>query len=76
MGALKNGLSNIVIYDRDLDYLDKLPNLLKEPTLDEIQLKVQQHIKPNKWIWLVVGDLSKIEEPIRALNLGDVEVLD
>ena len=76
LGALKNGLSNIVIYDRDLDYLDKLPNLLKEPTLDEIQLKVQQHIKPNKWIWLVVGDLSKIEESIRALNLGDVEVLD
>ncbi|MET0292836.1 MAG: pitrilysin family protein [Steroidobacteraceae bacterium] len=26
--------------------------------------------------WLVVGDLSKIEEKIRALNLGEVKVLD
>jgi hypothetical protein len=24
---------------------------------------------------LIVGDLSKIEEPIRALNLGEVKVI-
>jgi len=26
--------------------------------------------------WVIVGDLSKIEAPIRALNLGEVVVLD
>jgi zinc protease len=25
--------------------------------------------------WLVIGDLSKIENSIRALNLGDVKVI-
>ena len=25
--------------------------------------------------WLVIGDLSKIESCIRALNLGDVKVI-
>ncbi|MFD0739565.1 M16 family metallopeptidase [Lysobacter koreensis] len=33
-------------------------------------------IDPNAVTWVVVGDLSKIEAPVRALNLGVVQVLD
>ena len=33
-------------------------------------------IDPNQLVWVVVGDLSKIEAPVRALNLGEVTVLD
>ncbi len=33
-------------------------------------------IDPSQLVWVVVGDLSKIEAPVRALNLGDVTVLD
>ena len=75
LGALKSGVSGIVTYDRDLDYLDQLPALLDEPSLTEVQAKAQKYIKPNQWTWLIVGDLSKIEEPIRALNLGEVKVI-
>jgi zinc protease len=31
---------------------------------------------PNKLVWLVVGDLSKIEPGIRELNLGEVRQID
>ena len=75
LGALKGGVSGIVTYDRDLDYLDQLPALLDEPSLTQVQAKAQKYIKPNQWTWLIVGDLSKIEEPIRALNLGEVKVI-
>ena len=75
LGALKGGVSGIVTYDRDLDYLDQLPALLDEPSLNQVQAKAQKYIKPNQWTWLIVGDLSKIEEPIRALNLGEVKVI-
>ena len=75
LGALKGGVSGIVTYDRDLDYLDQLPVLLDEPSLNQVQAKAQKYIKPNQWTWLIVGDLSKIEEPIRALNLGEVKVI-
>ena len=75
LGALKGGVSGIVTYDRDLDYLDQLPTLLDEPSLNQVQAKAQKYIKPNQWTWLIVGDLSKIEEPIRALNLGEVKVI-
>ena len=75
LGALKGGVSGIVTYDRDLDYLDQLPALLDEPSLNQVQAKAQKYIKPNQWTWLIVGDLSKIEEPIRALDLGEVKVI-
>ena len=75
LGALKGGVSGIVTYDRDLDYLDRLPALLDEPSLTQVQAKAQKYIKPNQWTWLIVGDLSKIEEPIRALGLGEVKVI-
>ena len=75
LGALKSGVSGIVTYDRNLDYLNQLPELLNQPTLKQVQAKAQKYIKPNQWTWLIVGDLSKIEEPIRALNLGEVKVI-
>ncbi len=31
---------------------------------------------PNALTWVIVGDLSKIETPVRALGIGDVTVLD
>jgi zinc protease len=75
LGALKGGVSGIVTYDRDLDYLDQLPELLNRSTLTQVQAKAQKYIKPEQWTWLIVGDLSKIEEPIRALGLGEVQVI-
>ena len=75
LGALKGGVSGIVTYDRNLDYLNQLPELLNQPTLEQVQAKAQKYIKPNQWTWLIVGDLSKIEEPIRALDLGEVKVI-
>ena len=33
-------------------------------------------IHPDALTWVIVGDLSKIEAPVRALNLGEVHVID
>ena len=76
LGALKSGVSGIVTYNRDLDYLNQLPQLLDEPSLMGVQEMAQTYIKPDQWTWLIVGDLDKIEEPIRNLNLGTVKVIN
>jgi zinc protease len=41
-----------------------------------VQEMAQTYIKPDQWTWLIVGDLDKIEEPIRNLNLGTVKVIN
>jgi zinc protease len=33
-------------------------------------------IDPNALTWVIVGDVSKIGPPIRALNLGPVQIID
>ena len=33
-------------------------------------------VHPDSLTWMVVGDLSKIEKPVRALNFGEVTILD
>ncbi|MDA9048386.1 insulinase family protein [Gammaproteobacteria bacterium] len=76
LGALKGAVADIVSYDRDLNYLNELPMLLDRPTLSQVQEKAQTYIKPDQWTWLIVGDLAKIEAPIRDLNLGNVVVMD
>ena len=76
LGALKGAVSNIVTYNRELNYLNVLPNLYDEPTLDDVQTMAQTYIKPDQWTWLIVGDLSKIEQPVRNLNLGEVKVIN
>jgi zinc protease len=45
---------------------------LSEPQLAGAAAKF---IKPDEAIWLVIGDLRRIEAPIRALNWGDVTIL-
>ena len=50
--------------------------ILDKPKLIDIQNIAQNYIKPNQWIWLIVGDLKKIEQPIRNLELGKVTILD
>jgi zinc protease len=33
-------------------------------------------IRPDKLVWVVVGDRSKIEKGIRELGLGEVHLID
>lgn len=33
-------------------------------------------IDPQALTWVIVGDLSKIEQPVRGLGLGEVSVID
>jgi zinc protease len=46
--------------------------------LDAAQLKraAAKLVRPEQSTWIIVGDLARIEAPVRALKLGEVRVLD
>jgi zinc protease len=54
------------------DYVGDL-NALTPADLNAVAGKL---IQPEVMTWVVVGDLSKIEKPVRALNFGEVTVID
>ncbi len=70
---IDNALSNIFLYSRPLDYYAVLPTKLLAITPTDVAQAAQQDIEPNHLILLCVGDRSKIEAPLKALNLGPME---
>jgi predicted Zn-dependent peptidase len=73
--AVMNEIGDIVRYDRPDDYVMKHAAELKTLTPDQVNAAAKG-IDPKALTWVVVGDLSKIEQPIRDLKLGTVTVID
>ena len=74
-GALMSGLSGIVSQGRDDNYIDTLPTKYRSMTIDDINSAAKRYLDPSIWTWVIIGDLSKIEEGIEELNLGKIEVI-
>jgi predicted Zn-dependent peptidase len=73
--AVLGEIGDIVEYDRPDDYVARNAAELKSLTPAQVAAAART-IDPSALTWVVVGDLSKIEQPIRALKLGEVTVID
>ena len=62
-------------YGRPDDYIVQFKARNEAMTAEAVQ-KAASSINPQALTYVVVGDLSKIEAPVRALNLGKIQVLD
>ena len=71
---LANRLQTLLIYDMPLDYYNTYRERLSAVTAGEVQAIAAQRLVPGAVTMVVVGDLATIEAPIRARNLGNVEV--
>jgi len=57
------------------DYPQQRVTRIGALTLDSLK-KAAATIQPAALTWVIVGDLKKIEMPIRELGLGDLKVVD
>ena len=74
--AVLNAVQGIVKYDRPDDYVQTLKGRIEAQTDAAVNAAAKEVIHPDQLTWVIVGDLSKIEAPVRALNLGQVHVID
>ena len=75
-GAVLGTLANMVKYDRPLNYVDIYQDKLRELSVETIDETANQYLTPDQIIWLVVGDLEKIERPLRNAKIAEIIVLD
>jgi len=68
--------AELFTYDLPLDYFSTLPERINAVTAEQAQAMAQKYILPDKMIVLAVGDHAKIEEDMKKLNLGKVEIRD
>jgi zinc protease len=66
----------MIVYDRPDDYVRTLKAKIEAQTDDAVRAAARAALQPGQLTWVIVGDLKKIEQPIRDLKLGEVTVLD
>lgn len=75
IGSIAGNLSDVIFYDLPLDYLNKHVNNLLAVTEADIERAARTYVDPANMILVIVGDRSKIQEEVEALNLGEVRYL-
>ena len=73
--GLESRLQNLIIWGLPIDFYATYRERLAAVTPSDVA-RAAADLDPNDVVVAVAGDLSKIEAPIRALNLGTVEVWD
>ncbi|HKW35091.1 MAG TPA: pitrilysin family protein [Candidatus Acidoferrum sp.] len=68
--------AELFIYDLPLDYFSKFPDAVDAVNPEQAQATAQKYIHPDKIAVVAVGDRSKIEDEMKKLNLGKVEIRD
>ena len=68
-------IGGIVKYDRPDDWVFKRKAEIQALTPEQVKAAATT-LDPDKLTWVVVGDLKQIEQPIRALNLGEISIVD
>jgi len=63
-------------YGLPFDYAASSPDRIAAVSLDDIHAAARDTVDSALLTWVVVGDLAKIEEDVRALGFGEVEVWD
>jgi zinc protease len=74
--ALTGRLQSLIVWGLPVDFYATYRERLAAVTPDDVRKVASSRLTPNNLVIVVAGDASKIEAPIRARNLGTVEVWD
>lgn len=76
IGAVQSAVRGILQFDRPDNWVATAKQRIEGQTLDAVRAAAQEIIHQDQLTWVIVGDLSKIEAGVRALNIGEVQVVD
>ncbi len=76
VAQLSRGYSNILQYDLPENYYNTFTQKTLAITPATANATAQKYIQPAHLVWLIVGDMSKVESGIRELNIGEVHKID
>jgi zinc protease len=75
-GEIAGSWGEILTYGLKDTYWNDFVGELAALTPAQVNASAGNLIHPEALTWVIVGDLAKIEKPVRALNIGEVTVID
>jgi zinc protease len=74
--SVRGYILNLVTYDRPMDYFETSLETLRNMEVAEISQIAQEQYRLEDSIWLIVGDLEQIEQPLRDSGIGEIRILE
>jgi zinc protease len=74
--SVSGAIAEMITFGWPDDYVRSLKSRLEAQTDEAVRAAARESLDPGRMTWVVIGDLETIEQPIRALGLGEVRVLD
>ncbi len=74
-GSVLGTITGIVRYDRPDNWVELRNAQIRDLTPAQVNAAART-LEPGALTWVVVGDLKEIEQPVRALGLGEVSIVD
>jgi zinc protease len=76
MGAVAASIADIVRYGLPDNYYQTYADKVRQVKTAQLEAAAKKVLVPDKLVWVIVGDRSKIEAGIRELNLGEIHLID
>jgi zinc protease len=74
--SVVSAVQDMVEFGYPDDYFDTYAAKVRSLRTADIQDAARSALHPDNLIWIVVGDRAKVESGIRALNIGEVHLID
>ncbi|MEH6516148.1 MAG: pitrilysin family protein [Halioglobus sp.] len=74
--AVLRDLQKLVANDLNDDYWNNYAARLTALQLPQVTAAARSTLKPEQLVWVVVGDRATIETELRALDIGEIRLLD
>jgi zinc protease len=75
IGAISGSIGEIVTYGLPDDYYSTYSEKVKSLELTDVKKSTDEVIHLDRLVWVVVGDLAKIEPGIRELGYGEIRYI-
>ncbi|MGH7519473.1 MAG: M16 family metallopeptidase [Gemmatimonadales bacterium] len=76
MAAVAADIRSLVVFGLDDHYFDTYADRVRGVTATAATAAATEVVKPDKLVWVVVGDRAKIEPGLRELKLGEIKLID
>jgi len=73
---LSGAYSTILQYKLPEEYYNTYTDKVLSITPESVNEIAKKYILPGHLVWVIVGDMSKVEAGIRELNIGEVHKID
>ncbi len=74
MNAVGNLLGDLLQLGLPLNFYDSYVQRVSKLTISDIQASAESLLQPENMIWMVVGDRTVVEQPLRDLGIGEIVI--